>query len=139
MKIVVDTNVLVSGLLNPSGPPGKIVTLLASGEISLYFDARIFLEYSEVFSRPKFCFVRERIATFLEQLESTGEIVSAKMLSKPLPHGSGEPFLEVAISANAKYLITGNDRHFPRESWERVEVLSPHDFLEIFRKTGGKG
>lgn len=85
MKIVLDTNILVSGLLSPYGAPGKIVKLLASGEISAYFDARIITEYREVLLRPKFSFERERISALLEQIEHAGEIVPPKLLSKHLP------------------------------------------------------
>ena len=48
MKVVLDTNVLVSGLLNPYGPPGRIVQLAAAGELQLCLDARILAEYREV-------------------------------------------------------------------------------------------
>jgi predicted nucleic acid-binding protein len=47
MRIVVDTNVLVSGLLSPFGPPGVIVSLTAAGRLSLCYDARILAEYAE--------------------------------------------------------------------------------------------
>lgn len=133
MKIVLDTNILVSGLLSPYGSPGKIVRLLSSGEISVYFDARIITEYREVLLRPKFSFERERISALLEQIEHTGEIVSPKLLSKHLPDLTDEPFLEVAITGKAKCLITGNHRHYPKECSEGVNIMSPSKFLEKYR------
>ena len=42
MRLVVDTNVLVSGLLSPFGPPGVIVNLIAAGRVRLCYDTRIF-------------------------------------------------------------------------------------------------
>ncbi len=48
MIVVVDTNVLVAGLLSPFGPPGEIVRMIVAGSLSLCFDARILSEYSDV-------------------------------------------------------------------------------------------
>ena len=54
MKIVIDTNVLISGMLNPSGPPGKIVDLLRSGALQAVVDDRILSEYADVLRREYF-------------------------------------------------------------------------------------
>ena len=51
MNVVLDTNVLVSGLISPFGPPADIVRLLAAGAIRVCYDACIFGEYREVLSR----------------------------------------------------------------------------------------
>lgn len=51
-------------------------------------------------------------------------------LSASLPDPDDEPFLEIAISANADYLVTGNAVHFPPELRQGVEVVSPSDFLK---------
>jgi putative PIN family toxin of toxin-antitoxin system len=56
MNIVLDTNVLVSGLLSPFGPCGRIVCMVSSGELTISLDARILAEYEEVLCRPKFKF-----------------------------------------------------------------------------------
>ena len=56
MKIVLDTNVVVSGLLCPFGPSGEVVRIAVSGELQLCYDARILSEYEEVLLRPEFSF-----------------------------------------------------------------------------------
>ena len=66
MKIVLDTNVLVSGLLTPFGSSGEIVRMVFSGELLLYIDARILTEYKDVLHRPKFKFNKENIEIFRE-------------------------------------------------------------------------
>lgn len=53
MRIVLDTNVLVAGLLSPFGPCGEIVRMVSSGEPALCFDARILSEVNDVLKRPK--------------------------------------------------------------------------------------
>ena len=134
MKVVVDTNVLVSGFLNPYGPPGSIVGLAASGDLTLCYDARILAEYREVLLRPKFELDAAAADDFLAQIEAEGEPVAAAPLPRHLPDRSDEPFLEVALSAGAECLVTGNGTHFPSRLCLGMKVLSPAEFLEAFRK-----
>ena len=72
MTIVVDTNVIVSGLLSPFGPPGQVVRLIAAGKLRLYHDARILTEYREVLHRPVFGFDPLCVAALLDQIEDKG-------------------------------------------------------------------
>lgn len=74
MRIVVDTNVLVSGLLSPFGPPGSILGLIAAGRLILCHDARILAEYADVLHRPGFAFAEEDIGALLRQVEAGGEL-----------------------------------------------------------------
>lgn len=70
MKVVVDTNVLVSGLLSPFGPPGEIVRMIAGGSLYLCFDARILTGYTDVLKQPTFQFDAELIKIFLDQIKA---------------------------------------------------------------------
>ena len=67
MKIVLDTNVLVSGLLTPFGPSGEIVRMISAGELILHVDARILSEYQEVLNRPKFQFDKDHVRGMAER------------------------------------------------------------------------
>ena len=137
MKVVLDTNVLVAGLLNPYGAPGRIVQMVAAGELELCFDARILAEYRQVLSRPVFPFRADEIEALLSQIHSAGRPAAARPLAQRLPDPGDEPFMEVAQGAEAEYLITGNSRHFPGRLRARVRVVSPHKFVEIWRETVG--
>ena len=130
MRIVLNTNVLVSGLLNPYGRPGRIVQMAAAGELALCFDARIICEYREVLSRPVFPFRAEQIDALLEQIRAAGEPVAAQPLAERLPDPDDEPFLEVAIAASADCLVTGNPRHYPAKCCGGVRVIPPAKFLK---------
>ena len=134
MKIVLDTNVLVSGLLDPFGIPGEIVRLVSSGAVELCYDAWILSEYREVLARPKFTIAPDEINAILDQIEACGNLVSAEPLSKELPDRDDQPFLEVALAGQAAYLVAGNLKHFPQRARQGVEVLSPGDFLSHYRK-----
>ena len=133
MRIVLDTNVLVSGLLKPYGPPAQLVQMTSSGLLRLCYDTRILSEYQEVLARPKFGFQESHVAAFLEQIQYVGEHVSAEPLSEPLPDSDDEPFLEVALSGNARCLVTGNLKDYPHDKRQGVSVVSPKEMIRIYR------
>jgi putative PIN family toxin of toxin-antitoxin system len=136
MKVVLDTNVIVSGLLSPFGAPGEIVRLVSSGLLTVCHDARIIAEYREVLVRPKFAFDEELVEQFLDQVSSGGQAVVAEPLRGRLPDPEDEVFLAVALVAEARCLVTGNVKHFPRAARKGMEVVSPRAFLELYRREG---
>lgn len=133
MRIVLDTNVVVSGLLRPYGAPAQIVRLVAGGDVVLAYDSRILGEYREVLRRPKFGFDGERVAALLAQIRADGVVVAASPLPVRLPDPDDEPFLEVALASGARCLVTGNLKHYPRAKREGVDVLNPRSFVELYR------
>ena len=133
MDIVIDTNVLVAGLLSPFGACGEIVRMVSAGELTLSFDARILSEYKEVLRRPMFGFEEERVAAFLDYIVYSGRAVASSPLSHSLPDPDDEPFLEVALASQSVCLVTGNQRHFPAERCQGAKVISPNEFLISFR------
>jgi predicted nucleic acid-binding protein len=104
--------------------------MVSSGNLTLCIDARVLSEYHEVLLRPKFHFDPDQVATILDYIERTGWVVSATPLSVALPDRDDEVFLEVAISNNAGYLVTGNAVHFPSTLCQGVKVAAPSEFLK---------
>ena len=135
MKIVLDTNVLVSGLLSPFGPCGDIVRMVSSAELTLSFDARILSEYKEVLACQKFKFDKDKIDALLDHIGRRGLTVASSPLPQSLPDIDDEPFLEVAISAKVVCIVTGNHIHFPADLCSGVKVYSPSDFLIFYKKS----
>ncbi len=133
MKIVLDTNVLVAGLLSPFGPCGEIARMVSSGEVTLCFDALILAEYSEVLHRSKFGFDKDKVASLLDHIEHRGHIVASSPLHHSLPDPDDEPFLKVAIAGKAVCLVTGNASHFPTKLCQGWKVLSPSEFLTFYK------
>ena len=132
MIIVLDTNVIVSGILRPYSKAASILRLVATGAITLAYDLRIFSEYRDVLNRPKFTFAKEDIDAFLDQVEKEGVLVSVMPLKFRLPDPEDESFLEVALAGKATAIVTGNKRHFPKKECEGTRILSPAEFLEAF-------
>jgi len=134
MNVVVDTNVLVSGLLNPFSLPGEIVRMISSGDLHLCLDGRFLAEYSDVLRRSKFQFNVALVAALLDQVEHGGVLIAGIPLHTSLPDADDAPFLEVALAADAQCLVTGNLRHFPSSSRQGMIVLPPRQFLDFYKK-----
>lgn len=131
--IVLDTNVIVSGILRLFSKAASILRLVADGTVQLAYDLRLLSEYRDVLSRPKFNFAKENVEAFLAQVEQEGFLVSVKPLEIHLLDPDDEPFLEVALAGKVEAIVTGNKRHFPRRGCEGVKILSPAEFLEILK------
>ena len=130
MRIVLDTNVIVSGLLNPEGNPGRIVDLVLAGEVTLLVDDRILGEYRTVLRRRKFGFDPADISDFLDLLEAESErVVAAVRLNRKPPDESDRPFLEVVLAGAADSLVTGNVRHFGPAQSASVPIERPGEFV----------
>lgn len=128
MKVVVDTNVLVAGLLNPAGPPGRVIDLVLNREVTACFDDRILAEYRAVLLRPAFAFEPSDVEALLDYMKSTGSHVVATPLPVVLPDPDDGKFLEAALAAGAERLITGNIRHFLPKRRHGVRVVEPREF-----------
>ena len=136
MKVVLDTNVLVSGLLKMHSNAGTILRMVAGGLVQLVYDARIIDEYQEVLYRPKFGFNTKMVEALILQIESEGILVTAEPLSLSLPDPDDEAFLEVALACPDTVIVTGNNKHFPLELCEPVMVLTPAQFVSLWKKNG---
>jgi len=136
MIVVVDTNVLVSGLLSAHGASARVLDLLTTGDLQAVYDDRIAAEYRQVLARPRFGFHPEAVAHLLDYLFTEGLPLVARPLPPALPDRGDQPFWEVAIEAGAP-LITGNLKYFPTEACTGIEVLAPAAFIERWRTHHG--
>ncbi|TVS09005.1 MAG: putative toxin-antitoxin system toxin component, PIN family [Gammaproteobacteria bacterium] len=135
MRVVLDTNVIVSALLTPHGPPARILDWTLAGELTVLLDDRLLDEYRVVLARTKFGFDPRDLRILLAALDALAERVVALPLSVELPDPDDLPFLEVASSGRADALITGNRRHFrPRRGHPGVEILAPAEALASMRR-----
>lgn len=132
MIIVLDSNVIISGVLQPFGKPAMILRLVAAGRIRCAYDLRIMAEYKNVLNRPKFGFSKDQVNALLDQLQEEGLAVAAAPLPLRLPDPDDEPFLEVALAARAEILVTGDKKHFPKGDYRGVKIGSPGEFLELW-------
>jgi putative PIN family toxin of toxin-antitoxin system len=130
MRVVLDTNILVSAMLTPGGNPARILALTLAGKLTPLLDAAILAEYRTVLARQKFAFAPSRIAAILDYLVSEAEYVDAEPCRIPFADPGDRNFYEVALSGKAAALITGNTAHYPLEPL----IATPADFLtQVYR------
>ncbi len=130
MKIVLDTNILISSLLNPNGIPAKILNLILSQKIILLFDNRILNEYYNVLRRDKFQFSDELILPLMDFIKHEGIYINTEPLQQKFTDEDDKMFYEVFISGSADYLVTGNINHFPKEKL----IVKPAGFVDLIIK-----
>ena len=133
---VLDTNVVVSGLLCAHGHPAGLLDALLDDRLRLAFDDRIEAEYREVLARPRLAIPAERREAFLMLLTIQQAVSARPWRGLPLPDPDDQPFLEVAVETVDRTLVTGNLRHFPVSARGLVTVLCPREAWERLNRTG---
>lgn len=128
MKIVVDTNVLVSALIRSEGIPARILNVILTRQVQVVLDHRIYAEYQDVLLRPEFGFAPEPVDNLLDFLLQSGERVYTIKTSVALTDPYDGKFLEVASDGSADFLVTGNLKHFPARQRHGVRVVSPREW-----------
>jgi len=129
-RAVIDTNVVVSGFLSPSGAPGRIVEWLRNGSIRAVLDDRIAAEYLEVLARPLFALPVAEVRLVLGVIRARGWWVEAGPEHRVtgLPDPDDAPSLECARAAGVP-LVTGSLRHYPKATARSVTVLTPAQYV----------
>ena len=131
---VIDTNVLVSALLTTHEDAAtiQVIVKIIDGTIIPLCSEAIFKEYTEVLQRRKFHFSKDRIEKLLAIFKVTGIFISPKRIDYNLPDSKDIPFYEVVMDKRktGAYLVTGNLKHFPRQSF----IVTPRELLGILRE-----
>ena len=128
MNIVIDTNVLVSALINPNGKPAQILNLIINNNLTVLYDNRIINEYRNVLIRNKFGFTKEMIEPLLDYIENEGIFITSNPINIKMIDENDKMFVEVSESGKAIYIITGNKKHYPKIK----NVVTPSEFIEIY-------
>lgn len=127
---VLDTNVLVSALLNKSSVPAMILDEAADGSIAPLYDDDILAEYEDVLHRKKFPFAERDIRAVIEAIKSRGVHVEAGAVDATLPDMDDVIFYAVVMEKRKEtdaYLVTGNLKHFPKGPF----IVTPREMLDI--------
>ena len=130
IRAVIDTNVLVSGLLSPAGNEALILLAIHQGLVHPCFSEGILEEYAAVLARPKFAFPSDEIAAVLAMFRSQGKLFPPEVSAATSPDPGDSKFLQCAQAAQADYIITGNKRDFPAGSYGVTHVVSAGELLD---------
>jgi putative PIN family toxin of toxin-antitoxin system len=130
IRVVLDTNIIVSALLQPLGPPAQVFLLAIGGSIQLCLSGSVYAEYEEVISRPRFRLSETLIGVALRTIREKGFWVRPTEPIRVCSDPNDDIFLECASAAEAQYLVTGNVRHFPT-SWSSIRIVTARNLLNI--------
>lgn len=112
MRIVVDTNIIVSALLSEDGTAFQVLTDVMDGRYEVIVSVEIYNEYDDVLHRDRFGFEKETIEFILEWFRENAVWVEVNKSSIPMPDEKDRIFYDVARCCQAK-LLTGNNKHYP--------------------------
>jgi putative PIN family toxin of toxin-antitoxin system len=130
LRLVLDTNVLISAALKPAGLPPTVLLLAITKPARLYVSRPILEEYSEVLSQPEFR-IRKGLRLQLLQLITNCSYTVTPAWRLEVTHDPDDNiFLECADAARADYLVTGNQKHFPK-FWKRTKVITSREFISL--------
>ena len=130
MKIVCDTNVLVSATLS-DGTPRKLLRLIACGKVENAVSLEILAEAKNVLVRPKFGFSPEQVTHAIDVFSGISLLVApVQRVDAIKDDPSDNRILEAADAATADCIVSGDKHLLNLQSWNGIEILSPADFLE---------
>jgi putative PIN family toxin of toxin-antitoxin system len=129
MKVILDTNVFVSGMFF-SGPPFEILDAWHHGKLTLVVSPEILAEYERVGQELANGFPTVDLAPFLELLAFKGEVVNAPELEEQVcSDPDDDKFLACAVASNTKVIASGDKALRRTSGYAGIEVLSPREFV----------
>ena len=134
MRVVIDTNVLLSSLLSRRGASFRLVQRLGSPQFQPVISPPLCLEYEDVFRRPGLLrgYSPQDIGDFLDYFLSQCIECRIHFLWRPhLPDPKDDSVLELALAGGAPFIITHNTRHFRSADSLGIRAVTPDQFLRI--------
>lgn len=130
LRLVIDTNVLVSAVLKPDGLQRTVFLLATTKPARWYVSGPIMEEYAAVLARPELKIRKSLRLQFIQLIKNHTHSVTPSRLPQLTTDPDDNIFLECADAARADYLVTGNPRHFPR-FWKKTKIIDSREFLDI--------
>jgi len=138
-KIVLDTNVLVSALINPHGKPAQIINYVFENKIRLFTSPSIMEELERVLSYPKLMkrhgLNSEELKEFISDLLSIMSLIEEeKIIEVIMEDPSDDKYLSCAIDAKVDFIISGDIHLLNLGEYEGNRIVTPAQFLEIMER-----
>jgi putative PIN family toxin of toxin-antitoxin system len=130
LRLVIDTNVLVSAAIKPAGLQRTVFLIAISNPARLYVSHSILEEYSEVLARPELRIRKGLRLQLLQLIKNRAHTVVPTRQLEATTDPADNIFVECADASRADYLVTGNQKHFPR-FWKKTKVVTPREFVSL--------
>ena len=128
LRLVIDTNVVVSAALKPDGLQRTVVLLAMTKPAHWYASEAILSEYALVLCRHELKIPRNLCQQLIQLIKNHARLINPSRLNQTTSDPADNIFIECADAARADYLITGNRRHFPK-FWKNTKIISSSEFL----------
>lgn len=130
IRVVIDTNIVVSALLRSGGLPEAVLSLALGGIVQLCVSEPVLAEYEDVLRRPRLGIELKKVALALTRIREVSLMVTPSSRVTACSDPDDNIFLECADAAEAKYLVTGNTDDFPK-LWNKTRILTAREFIEV--------
>jgi len=136
IRVVLDTNIVISATLRAGGLPEAVFNLAIDGVIRLCLSEPVLAEYEEVLRRPRLAIPPEKAANALARIREKCAMVAPTVEVRECSDPDDDIFLECAEEAQADYLVTGNRKDFPAD-WKKTRIVTAREFLAIIADIQG--
>jgi putative PIN family toxin of toxin-antitoxin system len=139
-RVVVDTNVFVSGTAIANTPPSQVLDLWRNGLFVLVTSPQLLAEVKDVFTRPEIITFTgvsvEETETFLQEIKRRSYVTKGEYRIEPLVSNPADTVvLQAAVEGQATHIVTGDKKHLlPLKDFHGIPIVTPQDFLTLFRK-----
>jgi putative PIN family toxin of toxin-antitoxin system len=130
LRLVIDTNVLVSAALKPDNLQRTTFLLAITKPGRFYVTSPILEEYAEALSRPELLIRKGLRLQFLQLIKNHGHLVAPSREIEVTSDPDDNIFVECADAARADFLISGNRKHFPA-FWKNTKIVTPREFVTL--------
>ncbi len=131
IRVVLDTSVLVSAVISPSGPNAQVIDLVTAGKIRPYITDAVLAEYYRVFDYERLKHLdRRRIARLRRLLKTASIKVKSGGRLKLSGHEDDNRIYECAVAAKADYIVTENTKHF-KKSYKTTKIIIARRLLKL--------
>jgi len=130
LRLVLDTNVVVSAALRPDGLQRTVLLLAITKPARLYVSNAILAEYRDVLGRPEFQIRKGLRQQLVDLIRKRAHLANPVRTIRIANDPDDNIFIECADAARADYLVTGNVRHFPR-FWKNTKVVTSREFVSL--------
>jgi putative PIN family toxin of toxin-antitoxin system len=130
LRLVIDTNVLVSAAIKPEGLQRTVLLIALTKPARLYVSRPIMEEYERVLGRPELRIRKGLRQQLLQLIKNHSYTVAPTRRLELASDADDNMFLECADAAGADYLVTGNQKHFPR-FWKKTKIIDFSEFINL--------
>jgi hypothetical protein len=139
LKIVLDTNILVSALINPHGRPAQIIDYVFENKLRLFISPPIVEELERVLSYPELMkrhgLGREKLREFISELLSIMLLIQGEETIKVITEDpSDNKYLSCALNAKVDFIISGDVHLLKLGEYKGIQIVTAAQFLGIMER-----